>query len=48
MPRRSAGSNEDKYLANRVFEEFKKQDMDPWTDTHYVQLQTPNRFDMTL
>ncbi|KAM8822736.1 transferrin receptor 1b [Spinachia spinachia] len=42
FPRRSAGSVEDKRLANRIFEEFKKVEMDPWTDIHYVQLQTPD------
>lgn len=42
-PGRSAGSADDVRLGNLVFEEFKKQDMDPWTDIHYVQLQTPDR-----
>ncbi|XP_059183204.1 transferrin receptor 1b [Centropristis striata] len=42
LPRRSAGSDGDKALANRVFEEFKKVEMDPWIDIHHVQLQTPD------
>ncbi|XP_070784193.1 transferrin receptor 1b [Enoplosus armatus] len=42
LPKRSAGSEEDMSLANRVFEEFKKEEMDPWTDIHYVQLQMPD------
>ncbi|XP_042366138.1 transferrin receptor 1b [Plectropomus leopardus] len=41
-PTRSAGSDEDMSLANRIFEEFKKAEMDPWTDVHYVQLQMPD------
>lgn len=43
MNRRSAGSDEDKSLANRIYGEFRKQQMDPWTDIHYVQLQMPDR-----
>lgn len=41
-PRRSAGSDGDMSLGNRIFDEFKKLEMDPWTDIHYVQLQTPD------
>ncbi|KAI3354879.1 hypothetical protein L3Q82_004677 [Scortum barcoo] len=42
QPGRSAGSDEDKNLANRLFDEFRKLKMDrwTWTDIHYVQLQT--------
>nr|XP_046227572.1 transferrin receptor 1b [Scatophagus argus] len=42
LPRRSAGSEEDMSLANRIFDEFRKLEMNPWTDIHYVQLQTPD------
>ncbi|KAF7660206.1 hypothetical protein LDENG_00286070 [Lucifuga dentata] len=42
LPRRSAGSEEDEYLGNRIFDKFKKLQMDPWTDIHYVQLQMPD------
>ncbi|XP_044194832.1 transferrin receptor 1b [Thunnus albacares] len=42
LPRRSAGSYEDTSLANRMFEEFKKLEMEPWTDIHFVQLQMPD------
>ncbi|XP_029313940.1 LOW QUALITY PROTEIN: transferrin receptor 1b [Cottoperca gobio] len=42
LPSRSAGSDGDKSLANRIFDEFKQQEMDPWTDIHYVQLQKPD------
>lgn len=45
LPRRAAGSEEDERLAALIFDEFKVQGMAPWTDDHYVQLQTPNRFD---
>ncbi|XP_010769573.1 transferrin receptor protein 1-like [Notothenia coriiceps] len=41
-PRRSAGSDEDKSLANGIYDVFKKEEMDPWIDIHYVQLQTPD------
>ncbi|XP_069552525.1 transferrin receptor 1b [Brachyistius frenatus] len=41
-PGRSAGSAEDMNIANAVFENFKKLEMSPWTDIHYVQLQTPD------
>ncbi|XP_071751525.1 transferrin receptor 1b [Centroberyx gerrardi] len=45
---RSAGSAADMNLANQIFKTFKTQEMEPWTDIHYVQLQTadskrPNR-----
>lgn len=43
MPGRSAGSGGDGRLATRVYEEFKQLNMDPWSDDHYVQLQTPDR-----
>ncbi|KAA8580562.1 hypothetical protein FQN60_013520 [Etheostoma spectabile] len=43
LPRRSAGSVEDRSLANRIFDQFKKAEMEPWTDIHYVQLQMPDR-----
>ncbi|XP_008394689.1 transferrin receptor 1b [Poecilia reticulata] len=39
---RSAGSEEDMSLANRIFDTFKTLGMTPWTDIHYVQLQTPD------
>ncbi|XP_068438186.1 transferrin receptor 1b [Clinocottus analis] len=42
LPKRSAGSAEDIRLANRIRDEFKKANMEPWTDVHYVQLQTPD------
>ncbi|XP_075936537.1 transferrin receptor 1b [Anarhichas minor] len=42
LPRRSAGSAEDNQLASRIFDKFKEVEMDPWTDIHYVQLQTPD------
>uniref|UniRef100_A0A8C9ZBH7 Transferrin receptor 1b n=1 Tax=Sander lucioperca TaxID=283035 RepID=A0A8C9ZBH7_SANLU len=42
MPSCSAGSEEDRSLANRIFDQFKKAEMEPWTDIHYVQLQTPD------
>ncbi|KAM7369674.1 hypothetical protein PAMP_010978 [Pampus punctatissimus] len=42
LPSRSAGSEEDNILANRMFKEYKKLEMEPWTDTHYVQLQMPD------
>ncbi|XP_005449127.1 transferrin receptor 1b [Oreochromis niloticus] len=41
-PERSAGSDEDMSLANRIFDGFKEQEMDPWTDIHYVQLPMPD------
>lgn len=31
-------------LANSIFDEFKKLEMDPWTDIHYVQLPIPDRY----
>ncbi|XP_071340776.1 transferrin receptor 1b [Trachinotus anak] len=42
LPRHSAGSAEDMNLGNHIFEEFKKLEMDPWTDVHYAQLQMPD------
>lgn len=47
LPNRAASSEGDDRLANLIFAEFEKQIMEPWTDEHYVQLQTPNRFDAT-
>lgn len=44
---RAAGSEEDEHLARLIYDEFKKQTMEPWIDEHYVQLQTPDRFDAT-
>uniref|UniRef100_A0A1A7WVF2 Transferrin receptor protein 1 n=1 Tax=Iconisemion striatum TaxID=60296 RepID=A0A1A7WVF2_9TELE len=41
-PRRSAGSEEDASLGNGIFDAFKKLEMEPWTDIHYVQLQKPD------
>uniref|UniRef100_A0A3Q0T5A9 Transferrin receptor 1b n=1 Tax=Amphilophus citrinellus TaxID=61819 RepID=A0A3Q0T5A9_AMPCI len=43
LPSRSAGSDEDMSLANRIFDGFKELEMDPWTDIHYVQLPMPDR-----
>lgn len=40
FPSRSAGSAEDMKLGNKIFDEFKQLKMSPWTDIHYVQLQT--------
>ncbi|XP_029978697.1 transferrin receptor 1b [Sphaeramia orbicularis] len=42
LPKRSAGSDEDRSLGNHIFDQFKKLEMEPWTDIHYVQLQTPD------
>ncbi|XP_040921750.1 transferrin receptor 1b [Toxotes jaculatrix] len=42
LPKRSAGSAEDRNMANRIFDGFKKLEMDPWTNIHYVQLQIPD------
>lgn len=39
---RLAGGYEDVSLGNRIFDQFKKLEMEPWTDIHHVQLQTPN------
>lgn len=47
LPNRAASSEGDEHLAKLIFTEFEKQIMEPWTDEHYVQLQTPNRFDAT-
>ncbi|KAI4806563.1 hypothetical protein KUCAC02_017382 [Chaenocephalus aceratus] len=41
-PRRSAGSDGDKSLANGIFDVFKKEEMDPWIGIHHVLLQTPD------
>lgn len=41
-PTREAGSDDDMSLGNRVFDQFKQLGMKPWTDIHYVQLQTPD------
>ncbi|XP_056220723.1 transferrin receptor 1b [Seriola aureovittata] len=41
-PSRSAGSADDMHLANLIFDDFKKLEMDPWTDIHFAQLQMPN------
>uniref|UniRef100_A0A8C6NSQ3 Transferrin receptor n=1 Tax=Nothobranchius furzeri TaxID=105023 RepID=A0A8C6NSQ3_NOTFU len=41
-PSRSAGSEEDARLGNRIFDTFKTLEMEPWTDIHYVQLQKPD------
>ncbi|XP_026035953.1 transferrin receptor 1b [Astatotilapia calliptera] len=38
----SAGSDKDMSLANSIFDEFKKLEMDPWTDIHDVQLPIPD------
>uniref|UniRef100_A0AAX7SNQ1 Transferrin receptor 1b n=1 Tax=Astatotilapia calliptera TaxID=8154 RepID=A0AAX7SNQ1_ASTCA len=38
----SAGSDKDMSLANSIFDEFKKLEMDPWTDIHDVH-QNPNK-----
>ncbi|KAM3860369.1 transferrin receptor 1b [Diretmus argenteus] len=40
---RSAGSDGDMHLGNQIFNEFKRLEMDPWSDIHYVQLQTQDR-----
>lgn len=42
LPNRAASSEGDENLAKLIFDEFEKQIMEPWTDEHYVQLQTPN------
>ncbi|XP_056155544.1 transferrin receptor 1b [Lampris incognitus] len=36
---RTAGSNEDMHLGNKIFSGFKNLEMKTWTDIHYVQLQ---------
>uniref|UniRef100_H3D7Z0 Transferrin receptor 1b n=1 Tax=Tetraodon nigroviridis TaxID=99883 RepID=H3D7Z0_TETNG len=38
----AAGSEEDERLGDLIFNQFKEQSMEPWTDQHYVQLQTPD------
>lgn len=47
QPERAASSEGDERLATSIFNEFKNQIMESWTDEHYVQLQTSNRFDVT-
>lgn len=47
LPQRAAGSEEDEHLGDLIYSEFKKQSMEPWTDEHHVQLQTPDRLDAT-
>ncbi|XP_008288621.1 transferrin receptor 1b [Stegastes partitus] len=42
LPRRSAGSDEDRNQADHIFNEFTKLEMEPWTDVHYVRLPTPD------
>lgn len=42
LPKRAAGSDEDRSLGNHIFDQFKKLEMVPWTDVHHVQLQTPD------
>lgn len=42
LPSRAAGSQEDTTLANHIFDKFKRLEMNPWTDIHYVQLQMPD------
>ncbi|XP_042164489.1 transferrin receptor protein 1 [Oncorhynchus tshawytscha] len=37
-----AGSSADGILEYHVFDSFKSLEMEPWTDVHYVQLQTAN------
>ncbi|MED6251689.1 hypothetical protein ATANTOWER_001357 [Ataeniobius toweri] len=39
---RTAGSEGDLNLANRIFTTFKTLEMKPWTDIHYVQLPMPD------
>ncbi|XP_028290573.1 transferrin receptor 1b [Gouania willdenowi] len=40
VPNRSAGGEEDKKQAESIYDTFRSLEMDPWTDIHYVQLQT--------
>ncbi|KAL6462691.1 hypothetical protein MHYP_G00291130 [Metynnis hypsauchen] len=42
MDSHEAGSSGDEILANKVFDTFKKLNMNPWNDEHYVQLQMPS------
>uniref|UniRef100_A0A8K9VGK0 Transferrin receptor 1b n=1 Tax=Oncorhynchus mykiss TaxID=8022 RepID=A0A8K9VGK0_ONCMY len=42
-----AGSSADGILEYHVFDSFKSLEMEPWTDIHYVQLQTANRYTHT-
>ncbi|CAL8312928.1 unnamed protein product [Merluccius merluccius] len=39
---RSAGSPEDNHVSNLIYSHFQKLEMHPWTNLHYVQLQTQN------
>jgi len=45
---RAAGSHEDAQLADTIFRLFQGQQMDPWTDIHYVQLPTQDGYKHTL
>ncbi|MEQ2201111.1 hypothetical protein XENOCAPTIV_007718 [Xenoophorus captivus] len=45
---RTAGSEGDLNLANRIFTTFKTLEMKPWTDIHYVQLPMPDRSILVL
>uniref|UniRef100_A0A8C7PHU4 Transferrin receptor 1b n=1 Tax=Oncorhynchus mykiss TaxID=8022 RepID=A0A8C7PHU4_ONCMY len=42
QPDHVAGSSADGILEYHVFDSFKSLEMEPWTDIHYVQLQTAN------
>ncbi|XP_041717658.1 transferrin receptor 1b [Coregonus clupeaformis] len=42
QPDHAAGSIADNTLGEHVFKSFKNLEMEPWTDIHYVQLQTLN------
>uniref|UniRef100_A0A8C6UVV9 Transferrin receptor protein 1 n=1 Tax=Neogobius melanostomus TaxID=47308 RepID=A0A8C6UVV9_9GOBI len=39
---RSAGSYEDSKLGSAIFDQFRQLDMEPWRNSHYVRLQTPD------
>ncbi|XP_072306616.1 transferrin receptor protein 1-like [Eucyclogobius newberryi] len=41
-PSRLAGSADDTYVGNRIFDKFQELEMHPWTDVHHVRLQTPD------
>ncbi|CAL9697677.1 unnamed protein product [Knipowitschia caucasica] len=41
-PSRLAGSKDDTFLGNRIFERFQDLEMHPWTDVHHVRLATPD------
>ncbi|KAJ0059831.1 hypothetical protein NL108_013662, partial [Boleophthalmus pectinirostris] len=43
VPLRTAGSDGDTRLGNKIVQKFKELEMDPWTDTHHVRLQTPDK-----